>query len=115
MTGKEPFILGVGRKIALYRKEAGFTQDELAEKSGKMINTISKLERGIGDPKLSTLLDISLALNVSLFEILAIDESSLTKYKRSNEKLISEINRILQELDERTLNIIKKQINVFKE
>ena len=64
------FIKALGGKIARLRKMQGLNQFEFADNCGKMVNTISKIERGIGDPRLTTLLDISRALNVSLTDLL---------------------------------------------
>ena len=60
----------LGRHIAAYRKRNKITQEKLAQKTHIIFNTISNIERGIGDPKLSTLMSIAEALNISLCELL---------------------------------------------
>lgn len=42
-------------QLAMAREQAGMTQKELAEKTGIYQADISKLERGLGNPSLSTL------------------------------------------------------------
>lgn len=69
MTNAE-FIAVLGSKIASLRKMRGLNQFEFADVCGKMVNTVSKIERGIGDPRLSTLLDIAKALDIPLTELL---------------------------------------------
>ena len=49
MTPSQHFIAELGQRIARLRKARGYNQFEFADRSGKMINTISKIERGIGD------------------------------------------------------------------
>ena len=44
---KQETLKSIGRKIALFRKLKGLNQFDLASESGKMINTISNIERGI--------------------------------------------------------------------
>jgi transcriptional regulator with XRE-family HTH domain len=95
------------------RKAQHLSQEEFAEKSGKMVNTISKIERGIGDPKITTLRDIALGLDIDLLELLALDGQNRLRLTKSNERVIGRIDAMLQTLDERTLQIIEKQIEVF--
>ena len=109
----DDFVYNIGRKVAKLRKARHLSQEEFAEKSGKMVNTISKIERGIGDPKITTLRDIAKGLEVDLFELLDIDMNNNARHKKSNEKIINRIDVLLQSLNERTLQIIEKQIEVF--
>ena len=37
----------LGRRIAQLRKQKGMSQEDFADVSGKMINTISNIERGL--------------------------------------------------------------------
>ena len=70
------------------------SQEEFADKSGKMVNTISKIERGIGDPKITTLRDIATGLDVDLFDLLDVDACNHLHCKKSNEKIINRIQEI---------------------
>lgn len=55
----------IGRRIKLYRKRRGLTQNELAERIGKSTVYISYLEGGVKGLSLETLLDIVNALNLT--------------------------------------------------
>ena len=110
----DDFVYNIGRKVAKLRKARHLSQEEFAEKSGKMVNTISKIERGIGDPKITTLRDIAKGLNVDLFELLDVEMSNNSRHKKSNEKIINRIDILLQSFDERTLQLIEKQVEVFQ-
>ena len=61
----------IGFKIKTYRKKAGLTQEQLAEKVGKSTTFISHLEApGIFKaPSLDTLMDIAKALDVPLYKL----------------------------------------------
>jgi transcriptional regulator with XRE-family HTH domain len=50
------------RQIRAARMFLGWTQRELAEKAGVAINTVARLEKGEGDPRLGTVNAIEKAL-----------------------------------------------------
>ncbi len=52
----------VGLKIRDFRKAAGLTQEQLAERIGKSVQTISQIERGGFAPSLGTIEAIAKAL-----------------------------------------------------
>ena len=103
----------LGRRIAQLRKQKGMSQEDFADVSGKMINTISNIERGLSDPKVTTLMSISKALGISIDELF-----SETKQVLTTEELPSNIATILQILkkqDDKTLKVIQKQIEALLE
>lgn len=107
---KDDFIYNIGRRVAFLRKIKGVSQEELAAKCERVVNTISNLERGLGDPKISTLKKIAQSLDVNLLEILNVDDVNGSDYKKSNENTINRIVALLKKLDESTLYILEKQI-----
>ncbi|MBR2650057.1 MAG: helix-turn-helix transcriptional regulator [Clostridia bacterium] len=62
----------VGEKIAGYRKNAGLSQEELADKLFVTRQALSKWERGISIPSIDTLLEISKMFSVSPEELLGL-------------------------------------------
>lgn len=65
----------LGLKIAYYRKKAGLTQENLAERTGKSVNFIAQVEgtgtiRGVS---LETLFKIAQVLNVAPSKLLEDD------------------------------------------
>lgn len=104
---KQETLKSIGRKIALFRKLKGLNQFDLASEAGKMINTISNIERGIADPRLSTLLAIMDVLDISFTDLTAEREYD----KALNLPLIHIIDR-LRDCDEKTLTLIAKQIDI---
>jgi transcriptional regulator with XRE-family HTH domain len=58
-----------GRAIEELRREAGLTQEALAERIGTEFNRIGELERGAIDSRFSTLLRVARGLDVGLDEI----------------------------------------------
>ena len=59
----------VGRNAARLRKEAGLTQEQLAERCGLSQQYLSKLESGRRNPTVVTLYEIATALGVSHVEL----------------------------------------------
>lgn len=60
-----------GQVIQRTRKKRGWTQEQLAEKTDVSPNSISRIERGMLVPALSTLIDICNALEIGADSILA--------------------------------------------
>lgn len=56
-------------RIAQLREERGWSQAELAHRTGLRIATISAFENGKGNPKLSTLQDLAAAFNVPVLDL----------------------------------------------
>ncbi len=76
--------MSFGNNLKRLRRDAGLTQGELAEKCYIRLGHISKLERNLGDPKLSSIKKLAKALNVS-HESLTMDpnESGLSGIARA--------------------------------
>lgn len=60
--------MNIGEKIKDYRKKAGLTQKQLAEKINRKEITIRKYESGEREPRISVIEDICKALNIPIDE-----------------------------------------------
>ena len=69
---KEVFLRRLGKNVAKVRKSKGFSQDNLYIESELARRTIDRLETGVVDPKITTLLKISETLGVSLPDLVNI-------------------------------------------
>lgn len=65
-TAVLPINVRVGNVLCETRVKAGFSQAELASKTGIDQSDISKLERGMGNPSIGTLEKITTAMGVKL-------------------------------------------------
>lgn len=92
--------------LAIYRKEYGFTQEELAKASGTTRETISAIENNTHNPSLKLCLIISRVLNVELENIfylgvVEVPDHKEIKYKylklRYFENKLKELERKLNE------------------
>lgn len=59
----------ISKKIKLFRRVKGLTQSELAKKSGVSQSQISTIENGDCDVKISTLVSLTDAMNISLTDL----------------------------------------------
>jgi len=62
--------LKLAKNIVKLRKKAGMTSEELAKKAGLSRSSLNYIERGISDPRLSSLVGIAGALGKDFNEIL---------------------------------------------
>jgi transcriptional regulator with XRE-family HTH domain len=69
----------LGGRIVEFRRAAGLTQEQLAEKVGVTPVTISRLERGVTVPSLATLSKIGEALNAGMPDLFDFQRGRTTK------------------------------------
>lgn len=63
----------LGQNIRTIRDSLGLTQEKLSEKSDISLKHLGEIERGRGNPTLTTLVTVAYALGVSLSELMDID------------------------------------------
>lgn len=71
---KDSFYKNLGKNIKKYRESEKMTQQALANKVGKSLNFMGKIEVSYSRPSLDTLIDITAALNISVSELTKFDE-----------------------------------------
>lgn len=76
--------------LACYRKQKGLLQKTLAERLGVSTSAVSNWESGINFPRLDTVYNICDALEISISQLLEIDES---KYTKEEQELIHAYNK----------------------
>jgi transcriptional regulator with XRE-family HTH domain len=90
----------LGKQIALYRRRASLTQEQLAEATGYSVDFIGLVERGINAPTVKRLEDIAAVLNVEIWQLFTISEqapflsgSKNEKRKKGSRTAVKHINR----------------------
>ena len=63
----------IGRRIRTQRKSAGLSLEQLSLLSGAAVPTLSIIERGKRDVKLSTLVSLADALRIDLPDLFTVD------------------------------------------
>ena len=112
MTESTVILKTLGKRIATLRKKQGMNQEEFADVSGKMINTISNIERGLSDPKVTILLSLAEALNVPVDSLFNDDKRPQIEELPEN---VQAIVKLIKNQDTRTLKTIQKQIEALLE
>lgn len=67
---RSPLHRSVGEAITVLREDAGLTLEELADRASMRFQLVSDLERGVTDPKLSTLERICAGLQIEISSLL---------------------------------------------
>jgi transcriptional regulator with XRE-family HTH domain len=89
------FLKFVGERIRTLRKEKGYTQEALAEKSGIYITYVSDIERGERNISLDTLEKMIIALEVSPIEVFRIEGIEGIEKRSDKRTLIEAFNTLL--------------------
>jgi transcriptional regulator with XRE-family HTH domain len=71
---REPQNLALGRAIRRLRKEAGLTQEELAERAQVPVAQLQRIEAGTIDARWGTLRHVAYGLGTDLAEVFRLSE-----------------------------------------
>lgn len=63
-------ILTIGERLMIYRKRAGLTKKELAERAGISVSTVTKYENDVPNPDHEILSRMAIVLNVSVNKLM---------------------------------------------
>ena|SRR5579863_2169246 len=94
------FKILLGRRIKSLRQGTELTQEELAEKMGISSKYLSSIERGLENPTLDTLINMSTALDVEVGDIFEVAHET-----ENVKELRQELARIGKEADENHLRL----------
>lgn len=64
--GHEAVLFQLGKRVRQLRRQVGFSQEELAHRSGMDRTYISQIERGVCNPSLMAMLNVANALGQPL-------------------------------------------------
>lgn len=64
----------IGARIKSLRRGRGLTQDQVAERTGLSVNYLSRIERGLENPTLETLLAMAEALKVDPLDLFTFEQ-----------------------------------------
>ena len=97
----------LGQRIKLYRKMNALTQKELAAEIGVAPLYISSIEQGRKGISLDKLIEICRWFNISLADILPVEEQEDFKVK---EEWIAEVVSALRELETAQVGLVKTMV-----
>lgn len=102
----------VGQRIKEYREKAGVSQEQLAERIGISITSMSNIERGVNYPSFNNFISILRSIDATADHILCdiIPASRDVKVSELNDKL----NSLTQEQQDQILTVVDALIKSYK-
>ena len=97
----------LAKRVRERRREAGISQEILADRSGLSLALISEIERSATNPSLTTLAKLAKGLGLSIAEMLDQEE-----YLDSGERIMELIQRNLKALNPEQLKIVLALIRI---
>ena len=102
----------IGRRIKQYRKESGYTQEDLAEMIPLSVGFLSAIERGAGSPSIDTFVNIVNCIGASADEILVDVIYKSCRIKES--WILADLNVFPEEVRRYLINEIRVLIEFHK-
>ncbi len=100
-----------GRKVQELREARGLTQEQLAARIGRSVDTVSNIERGLNATRLETAHQLATAFGVRLRDLFDLDDE-LEPAERERHRALEAINELLGDRDPATIARIRDLIEV---
>lgn len=98
----------LGRKLRILRDALGMTQEKLAEEVNISLKHLGEIERGRGNPTLTTIVSLAAALHVTASELMAaVDEG------QPQDTLLIEIRALVGKGNELTRKRMLRVLNAM--
>ncbi len=82
----------IGARIKSLRRGRGLTQEKVAERTGLSVNYLSRIERGLENPTLDTLLGLAKALKVDPLDLFTFEhEADPRRLRQFVARLVNEV------------------------
>ncbi len=106
--------MSFGKNLARFRKEKGFTQEELVEKSGVAISQIRRYERDKSSPTLDVITRLARALGISIDEMVFDRATGVAATKLLDRELLEQFEMIsvLEEEERQAVKLILEGVIV---
>ncbi|MDB5151000.1 MAG: anaerobic benzoate catabolism transcriptional regulator [Mucilaginibacter sp.] len=104
-------LKAIGQNIRTLRRQKGWSQEDIAMRLGISIPAFSKIETGVTDVNLSRIEQIAAAFEVSIIELLTLDEPNQHRAKLDLEV----INKKLLSREIEVIELQKKVIELFEQ
>lgn len=101
-----------GIRVRLLRDQQGITQEQLAERTHRAVDTISLIERGINWPSIETIEQIAAALGAStrdLFDDLDVERGADQDLYAQARQALKAMSKSQRELAVEVLQVIARQ------
>lgn len=108
---KDEFNKRFGLKVKHLRKAKGLSQEELAERIQKTVDTVSSTERGITSPRVDTVLALSETFEVPIHELFMVE--SVEPWDRERYELLVQIQDRIKGQHTKVLQAVLKQVDTL--
>ena len=98
-----------GKRVQSLRETKGLTQDQLAGRIGRSVDTVSNIERGINATRIEVAYQIAVELGVGLPELFAFTPETQKKGEREPVALLL---RLVQDCDDLTLRSLTELVRI---
>lgn len=92
--------MSLGKRIQSYRKQKGLSQEQLASRLNISRQALSKWESDINVPNIDKIMDVAKALEITLNELLGLEEDSNDEYAKLesilNQVVLTQNNEIIR-------------------
>lgn len=102
--GNRDYLIGMGERISIRRKERGITQEQMAEKMGVSLQTVSNIECGKKATNPENIVKICRTLNTTADYILLGEK---------NESQIKGITKVIANLPEEKYRAVENIVNLL--
>ncbi len=99
-----------GLKVRALREAQRFTQDELADRIGRSVDTVSNIERGIYATRIEVAGRIAQALKVDLAELFDFRDNVKPSSDREHRRIVRNLTALLNDLDTKNLLALRDVI-----
>ena len=99
--------LSIGKQVRMYRRNAGITQEMLAEKINVSPPYIIRIETGSASPSLQTLVDICNTLDIT------IDNLMQDSFPAAQKQISRQLNKLLADCSAAEIAMIEKVVDVL--
>jgi len=103
--------ISIGQRVRLARQRAGLTQEDLAARISRTVESISNIERGLQEPNFRTMQNLAMALDIPVIEFFEFSEDSSSSDERR--QLEFQLRDIGRRLSDRDLAIAVTQLQAF--
>ncbi len=99
-----------GNKVRALREAQRFTQDELADRIGRSVDTVSNIERGIYATRIEVAGRIAQALKVDLADLFDFRDNVKPSADREHRRVVRNLTSLLNDLDTKNLLALRDVI-----
>ena len=101
----------LGRRVQGLREAKGLTQEQLADRIGRSVDTVSNIERGVNATRIEVAHQIATELGVRLPDLFALSPE-LEPNNLPSPRVVAPLLALLEDCDEETIRSLTELVRV---